>query len=228
MKTRNVALVSAVLSAGFVSLYAQVVDSKKDSPAKAAETPVELSPFEVNVSKDRGYLGATALSGTRLNSSLEDLASSITVITKEQMLDFAALDINDLFKYEAGTEGTATFTNFTTGANGEVFDQVQLNPQTSNRIRGLGSANISMDGFPRNPAIPIDPYNTERVELSRGANTSLFGLGAASGTVNVLRTQANLSQNISSLTLRGDSYGGYRSSIDLSRPIVRDKLALRL
>ena len=222
MKTRKVALVSAVLSAGFVSLYSQVVGSKSDAPKTVTETPVRLSPFEVNSSNDRGYLGANALSGTRLNSSLEDLASSITVITKEQMLDFAALDINDLFKYEAGTEGTATFTNFTTGANGEVFDQVQLNPQTSNRIRGLSSANISMDGFPRNP------YNTERVELSRGANTSLFGLGAASGTVNVLRTEANLTRNISSLTLRGDSYGGYRSSIDLSRPLVRDQLALRL
>ena len=228
MKTLKVALVLIVLSTGFPALDAQVVDSKTVSPVTAAETPVELSPFEVNASKDRGYLGASALSGTRLNSSLEDLASSITVITKEQMLDFAALDINDLFKYEAGTEGTATFTNFAIGANGEVSDQVQLNPQTSNRIRGLGSANISMDGFPQNSAIPIDPYNTERVELSRGANTSLFGLGAASGTVNVLRTGANLTRDISSLTLRGDSYGGYRSSIDLSRPVVRDKLALRL
>ena len=46
----------------------------------------------------------------RLNSKLEDLASSISVVTKQQMQDFAMLDLNDVFLYEAGTEGTGTYT----------------------------------------------------------------------------------------------------------------------
>src|SRR5438874_931460 len=55
---------------------------------KAPDEVVSLSPFEV-VSEDRGYYGANTMSGTRVNSKLEDLASSITVVTKQQMDDFA-------------------------------------------------------------------------------------------------------------------------------------------
>ena len=70
-----------------------------------------MSPFEV-VSDTKGYYGANTMSGTRFNSKLEDLASSITVMTKEQMSDFAMLDINDIFLYTASTEGTGTFTDY--------------------------------------------------------------------------------------------------------------------
>ncbi|HRP05024.1 MAG TPA: hypothetical protein PLV87_08945, partial [Opitutaceae bacterium] len=47
---------------------------------------VELSPFTV-VSNERGYFSSNTMSGTRLNSNIEDLAQSITVMTKEQMTD---------------------------------------------------------------------------------------------------------------------------------------------
>ena len=66
--------------------------------ATAADETVVLSPFEV-VSQDRGYYASSTMSGTRLNSKVEDLASSISVVTKEQMSDFALLDINDIFLY---------------------------------------------------------------------------------------------------------------------------------
>jgi hypothetical protein len=49
------------------------------------------------------------MSGTRLNTKVEDLASSLTVITKEQMSDFALLDLNDIFLYEAGHRGNRRF-----------------------------------------------------------------------------------------------------------------------
>ena len=45
-----------------------------------------------------------------LITELEDLAASISVITKEQMADFALLDANDIFLYETGTEGTGQYT----------------------------------------------------------------------------------------------------------------------
>jgi outer membrane receptor for ferric coprogen and ferric-rhodotorulic acid len=84
------------------------------SPADPARTPdqetVQLSPFEVNAAQDKGYYASNTLSGTRLNSKIEDLASSISVVTKQQMLDNASIDINDIFLYEANTEGTGMLT----------------------------------------------------------------------------------------------------------------------
>jgi outer membrane receptor for ferric coprogen and ferric-rhodotorulic acid len=118
------------------------------NPAKPGSTDeiVSLSPFEV-VSNFQGYYGANSASATRFNAKLEDLSSAITVMTKERMQDFAMLDLNDVFLYTAGTEGTGTYTDFTVDRNGSVSDNVQLNPQQANRVRGLGPANVSLGNF---------------------------------------------------------------------------------
>ena len=196
--------------------------------AAADEKVVTLSPFEVSAGTDRGYYASNSLSGTRLNSKLEDLASSISVVTRQQLLDTAALDINDIFLYEANTEGTGNFTAFSVGRNGDVNDSVQSDPMNSNRVRGIDAANIARDGFAGNSRIPIDTYNLAAVEISRGPNSNIFGLGNSSGTVNLVRNQANLTRSTSLVVLRADSYGGYRTSIDLNRPLFRDTLAVRL
>jgi outer membrane receptor for ferric coprogen and ferric-rhodotorulic acid len=204
------------------------VPTETATTSAASGEVVELSPFQVSGSDDRGYLASNTLSGTRLNSKLEDLGSSITVVTKQQMLDTAVLDINDIFLYEANTEGTGTYTAFTVDRNGGVNDSIQGSPQTSNRIRGLDTANTARGNFASNSSIPIDLYNTEAVEISRGPNSNIFGLGNTSGTVNIIGTQANLTRDISSFSARVDSYGGYRTSLDLNRTIYKNKLAVRV
>ena len=196
--------------------------------ASASGEIIELSPFQVSASEDKGYLAANTLSGTRLNSKIEDLGASITVVTKQQLLDTAAVDINDVFMYEANTEGMATYTAFTVDRNGGVNDSVQGSPATANRIRGIDSANMARGNFASNSSIPMDAYNVDAVEISRGPNSNIFGLGNTSGTVNIINSQANLTRSISSFTLRADSYGGYRTSFDLNRPLLRQKLAVRL
>eukprot|EP01031_Cornospumella_fuschlensis_P048849 gene48849-59810_t len=59
-----------------------------------SEEVIELSPFQVRADNN-GYFQTNSMSGTRMNSKIEDLGQSITVMTKEQMIDFAMLDIND-------------------------------------------------------------------------------------------------------------------------------------
>src|ERR1019366_9852538 len=68
-------------------IAAMEADQKKAIPveaktAAAGDEPVVLSPFEV-VSDTKGYYSANVMSGTRFNSKLDDLASSISVVTKE-------------------------------------------------------------------------------------------------------------------------------------------------
>ena len=62
--------------------------------ARAGDEVVQLSPFEVKESTT-GYMATNTMSGTRLNTNLEDLASSISVVTKQQMADFALLVASD-------------------------------------------------------------------------------------------------------------------------------------
>ncbi len=46
---------------------------------------VTLNPFQVDAGKDTGYYAQNTLAGTRLNSNVGDLASSITVVTKQPL-----------------------------------------------------------------------------------------------------------------------------------------------
>jgi hypothetical protein len=192
---------------------------------ETANGVVEMSPFEVSTAQDRGYLATNSMSGTRLNSKIEDLAASITVVTKQQLLDTAAVDINDVFAYEANTEGMRQYTEYS--LEGGYNESTTLNPQSSNRIRGLGSANMAVSNFTASSTIPVDSYNVDAIEISRGPNANIFGLGGGSGTVNLITAQANLTRETTQLVLRGDSYGGWRSSFDLNRPLLKNKLAVR-
>lgn len=187
---------------------------------------VTLSPFEV-VDNAKGYYQPNTMSGTRFNAKLEDLGSSVTVVTKEQMADFAMLDINDIFQYTAGTEGTGTYTDFQINRNGDITDNVQNSPTTANRIRGLSSANISFNNFELSGRMPIDPSITNGVEISRGPNANVFGLGNPGGTVNQIALSPNLTRDRTSTEFRTDSYGGYRTGLDFNRVLAKNELAIR-
>ena len=194
--------------------------------APVNESLVRLSPFEVR-SEDRGYYASNTTSGTRLNTKVEDLASSITVVTKEQMTDFAMLDINDVFLYEASTEGTGTYTDFSVDRNASPVDNTQMNPNGANRVRGVGSANLSFGNFETSGRVPLDPLNIDAVEISRGPNSTVFGIGSSAGTVNMQPSSANLSRDRSQASLRADSYDGYRATLDLNRVLKKGRLAIR-
>lgn len=130
---KNCALITAFLSLA-LGLSAQTLAPTAAAPVDPVKVPVqiattpakseeviELSPFSV-VANTKGYQSFNTLSGTRLKSKLADLAASITVVTKQQMLDTAVLDINDVFRYEASTEGTNNFTSFNRNRSGGVND----------------------------------------------------------------------------------------------------------
>lgn len=195
-------------------------------PEEAKDEPVQLSPFEVK-SENNGYYAVNTTSSTRLNTSLDDLASSTTIVTKEMMSDFAMLDINDMFAYEAGTEGSGTFTDAAVDRNGSPIDTTSTNPNVANRVRGIGNANLAIGNFASNGFVPVDPINIDGVEINRGPNSSIFGLGEVSGTVNLQPSTANVFRNRTSIGVRADSYGGHRESLDLNRVLVPGKLAIR-
>ncbi|HET7536678.1 MAG TPA: TonB-dependent receptor plug domain-containing protein, partial [Candidatus Didemnitutus sp.] len=202
------------------------VENTAPAPTVDKDTVV-LSPFEV-VADTRGYYSANTMSGTRFNTKLEDLGSSISVMTKSQMRDFAMLDINDVFLYTAGAEGTGTYTDYTVDRNGQFSDNVQLNPTSANRLRGISAANVSYNNYQITGRMPIDPLIVDGVEVSRGPNANIFGLGNASGTVNQVPLQVNTHANSARVEFRADSYDGYRGTLDINQVVLPDKLAFRV
>ncbi len=225
---------AALFASGLVvaTSWGQTLPAPESKPSP--EEIVRLSPFQV-ASEAEGYRAAKTLSGNRLNTDLDDLGSSITAITKQEIADLALLDINDVFRYQASTEGSDNFTSFNRNRSGGVNDQVQSDPALANRIRGiaqagqnLGGANTAWGNFSSNNNIPLDPYNLDGIEILRGPNANLFGLGAAEGTVTSVLAPAELNRRTFSATARVDSYGGHRESADFNTPLVPGKLGLRV
>ena len=55
-------------------------------------------------------------------------------------------------------------------------------PDGTTRVRGLSAPDRARNFFKTD--IPFDSYNTDRVDLNRGANSFLFGLGSPAGLIN--------------------------------------------
>lgn len=207
--------------------WGQSVPSTASAGAnRGGDETIVMSPFEVT-EQNQGYYGSNTMSGTRLNTSIADLAANVTVVTKEQMADFASLDLNDIFLYEAGTEGSGTFTDVSANGDGVPIDNTQLSPNTANRIRGISSANLSFGNFQISGKVPVDPLNLDAVEINRGPNSSVFGLGNAGGSVNLQPSSAFLSRNRAQAAFRVDSFDGHRSSLDVNRVLRKNFLAVR-
>ncbi len=190
---------------------------------------IELSPFAVTASEDDiGYHATNTLAGTRVNSAIRDLGAPITVVTKQQLEDTGAVDVNDIFLYEASTEGTGQFTSFEVDRSGGVLDRVALSPHSANRVRGIGSADLARDYFVTTSLLPIDSYNLERVTINRGPNSILFGLGSPSGIVNQTMARASTAEPFGELQLRVGRWGSHRGSFHYNQPVLDDTLAVRV
>ena len=218
------------------SLLAQQATPAAAAPAAGEET-VKMSPFQVQASShDIGYYTENTLAGSRLSTNVGDLASSITVVTKQQMLDTASVDINDVFMYEANTEGTRTYTPTPfIAASNRLTDAIAgwssdngasgYGPATANRIRGLDVSDVAINNYPASARIEFDSYNTNSIEINRGPNSLLFGTGSPAGITNQSTTSAVLNQRKTQVSYQVSSWGGYRGSITHNQPLG-DKLAI--
>lgn len=226
IRHRRTAALVAAFAFGLASRAVAQTAPAAPSTSEPEEEILELSPFQV-VASTRGYYGANAMSGTRLNTNIEDIAASISIVTKQQMEDFALLDTNDIFNYEASTEGTGNFTDFSFNASGVALDNSQLDPNNANRIRGLGNANITFGNFETSGRVPIDPIDIDSVEIGRGPNSNIFGIGSPAGSVNTVPASANLRTNRTTVSMRTDDRGGWRSSLTHNHVLKPGVLAVR-
>ncbi len=202
---------------------------KKNAPEGSTQNEdediVQLGRFDVTASR-RGYYQDITMAGTRIGSKIEDLGASITVITTEQMDDFGLLDINDIFNFEVSTEGAGTFTDISVDINGQVTDGNMNDPGGANRIRALGSPNRAFANF-ETSRMPYDRLLVQSTELIRGPSSIIAGLGNPAGTLVANPVTPHLTKNSTGVRMRVDSDNSFRQTLDLSRVLIRGKLAVR-
>lgn len=207
-------------------LFAQAAGNSAAAASEDQEV-IQLSPFEVKADTDRGYAATQTLAGTRIRTNLSDVGSAIQVITKEFMQDVGATDTGTLLQYTTNAEVAGTRGTYAGLGNGTGVDETGSlrNPQSAQRVRGLASADNTRDFFVTD--IPWDSYNVDRIDIQRGPNSILFGLGSPAGIVNASTRNAEF-RNLGSVEVRTGSYGTFRSSIDVNQELIDNVLAIRV
>ncbi|MFT3829879.1 MAG: TonB-dependent receptor [Opitutaceae bacterium] len=218
---------TAALAPGLFAQTAPTQASAQPTTSGADEDVVILSPFEVTAESNSGYSATQTLAGSRINTRLEDVGSAISVVTAEFLKDTGATDNKTLLSYTTNTEVGGTQGNFkgVSGSQSEDEGGRLTNPNANTRVRGLTSADNTRNFF--SSSVPWDGYNTDRVDMQRGANSILFGLGSPAGIINTT-TKTAQHRNFGSVEFRYGAFGANRQSVDINQNILSDELSVRL
>ncbi|MBA4137171.1 MAG: TonB-dependent receptor [Opitutus sp.] len=227
MKTPCRLTLAALLLAS-AQLGAQTAAPSPTPPATSPEEePIMLTPFEVKAERDTGYQATETLAGTRIRTNLRDVGAAIQVITKDFMNDIGATDNTTLLQYTTNSEVGGTRSTYAGLGNGTDVNETSTlaSPHTNNRVRGLSAADNTRDFFVTD--IPWDGFNIDRVEIQRGPNSILFGLGKPAGIINAsLRNAEFRDQN--QVEWRFGSFGSQRATLDINQNVIPGTLAIRL
>lgn len=227
---RHLARPRALLGASALCFaLAPQLGAQATQPPKAAGTTeddeaVVLSPFVINSTEDtNGYRANSTLAGSRVRTDLKDVASAISVVTQQFMQDTGARNNETLLTYTPSTEVAGLRGNFTGVAGTGVYQENTASATT--RVRGLDSADNTRDYFLTD--IPWDGFNVGRVDLQRGPNSILFGVGSPAGIINTSVNDASF-KTAYHVENRVDEWGSLRNSVDLNQVLVKNVLAIRL
>ncbi|MBE2215693.1 MAG: TonB-dependent receptor plug domain-containing protein [Opitutaceae bacterium] len=199
------------------------------TPAATEEEEGEmivLTPFEVTASTENSYAEANTLAGTRLNTELRDLGNAVSVINSQFLKDTGATNNETVLQYAINAEVGNVYGNFVGGGDSAFIDESSkfTNPNQNTRVRGLVAADNARDYFLSD--VPWDGATIDRVDLQRGPNSTLFGMGSPAGIINSGTKQAQ-NRNFGSAEVRIGSWGTVRGVLDLNREILDDELAVR-
>ncbi len=216
----------AILCGAALPLAAQT------GPAPSEETSLDedvyiLSPFEVRSDDTVGYLATQTLAGTRIRTDLKDVGSALSVVTEEFMTDVGATDNTTLLQFTTNAEVAGTRGTYSGLGNGTTLDESAnlRSPAGAQRVRGLASADNTRDFFITD--IPWDGFIANRIDIQRGPNSILFGLGSPAGIINASIDSAEF-YDIAEASVRVGSYGSMRGSVDINRVLIKDTLAVRV
>lgn len=199
------------------------VELPNNPPASEAET-INLNPFVVTAQQSDTYTAKDTLAGNRVRTDLSDVGSSVEVITTKFLNDTNSKTMADLLVLTTDTEVAGQGGNFLGQGNGPVLTaDPTLTPVT--RVRGLEAADITQDFFLTR--IPYDVFNTGRVDIQRGPNSLLFGIGSPGGIINGTSNQAAF-VNSDKIENQIASFGSLRDTADFNRVILPNELAIRV
>ncbi len=191
---------------------------------EASNGATQLGPVRVGASADdgsgrpgdpavtegtRSYTTRAATTATRLPLSPRETPQTVTIVTRQQMDDFALTDVDAIL---SSTSGTYVFDR---GSNGSEYYSRGFTMQT--QYDGLPNP----IGISQSNRVPSpDSAFLDRVEVQQGAAGLLNGAGEPGGTINMVRKRpTDVFQ--ASVEAQGGSWNRVRTVGDISTPFVK-------
>lgn len=184
--TRRIFLISTIIASTF-SLKAQTFDTTKTN-----------------------VLDEVVVTANKLPQKQSTTGKVISVIAREQIERSSGRTVPQLLNEQAGITISGALSNI--GTNQTVF------------MRGASSGRtlILVDGIPVNDPTSITNdfdinlfslNDVERIEIARGAQSTLYGSDAIAGVINIITVKKNVIKpfNVKS-TISGGNYGTYRGN----------------
>jgi outer membrane receptor for ferric coprogen and ferric-rhodotorulic acid len=201
------------------SFLALAISAALLSPQLFAADEQSLERIEVKGARTQGYLLDENSSATKLNLSLKETPQAISILSAEQLQDFSLSNIN-LALDQA------------TGVNVERIET----DRTYYNARGFDITNFQVDGL----GLPfsgggiegdVDTALFERVEIIRGANGLMSGVGNPSATVNMIRKRPGADfagkvrasyGSFANTRLEGDVQGSLTEGLNVRAVLVQE------
>ncbi|MBI1691257.1 TonB-dependent siderophore receptor [Methylorubrum rhodesianum] len=145
-----------------------------------------------------GYLGKATRTATKTPTPLLDTPQSVSVITREQILDQGFQSIGEATRYVPGV----------IQAQGEGNrDELIIRGQRSN-------ADFFVNGIRDDMQYYRDLYNIQRIEVLKGPNAMIFGRGGGGGVVNRVLKEAD-GVAVREIVAQGGQFANKRVAVDV-------------
>lgn len=219
-------LLALSLAAPVALMRAQTTSSQ---PIDVDDTePVRLSVFEVTSAKDSPYVADKSVATTGFAENLSKIPLAINVVTEQFLNDIAGFGFNGVAAYQAA------FTTDQGGMDGGSRNTAGVNP-TMGAVTGGEPLRIRLRGQPINLSqrngLPMmfgfSTENVSRVEVARGPMAVFIGGSTLGGVMNLVTEKPSF-QKSASVNLRVDSNDSYAFRVNVTGPIIPDKLAYRV
>jgi outer membrane receptor for ferric coprogen and ferric-rhodotorulic acid len=178
---------------------------KKAAAKTSTEEVHELAPVVItSMRANRISKGATGLA-----MEIKDTPQSISTLNTAELSDYGITESNKALQMATGIDVEQYETNRAT-FNSRGFE-IQLT-----QIDGLGTTNSwgTVVG-------QLDTFLFDKIEVIRGANGLLTGVGNASGTINYVRKRPT-NKDEGEVELSTGSYGKNRSAFDYNKVLTQD------
>lgn len=202
--------------------------------AQVAASPVQADPAPPAEQTDPGRLGVAqqgaggsgdiVVTARRRTETVQTVPIAISVLGGQALADVGAYNVNRITQLQPSLQFYST------------------NPRNSAaNIRGLGAPfGLTNDGIEQGVGIYVDQVyysriasatfdftDTDRIEILRGPQGTLYGKNTTAGAINIYTRKPSFTPE-ARIELTGGNYDFFQGKASVSGPLIDNKLAIRL